>query len=109
MYTKAKGENVPYCKIKLSEIVDEKELPEYDFTKKWNTKKDRPPRRRIDYTMNAAANPATRKEARKPVHPLSRENSGRTMSKLHRRIPDNAENMDTSKNTSNTTDADTTL
>ena len=83
IYVKDKDENTPYTKIDLSEVTDMKMLPGYDLSKKWTTKKDRPPRRRINYDMESTVHehPANRKDTTKAIHPISRENSGRIIKK----------------------------
>ena len=60
-----------------------KMLPAYDLSKKWTTRKDRPPRRRINYDMSTTEleHPTIRKDTTKAIHPISRENSGRITKK----------------------------
>ena len=44
---KSKGSDEPFRKIELSEIVDIKDLPGFDYSVKWKVKDDKPPRRRL--------------------------------------------------------------
>ena len=70
VWTKTRGTTDPFEKVNLNETFDMDSIPKYDFTKKWNKKVDRPPRRLVfdspDKGLPPSMQPATKPGAKKP-------------------------------------------
>ena len=73
VYIKTKGTDKPYQKKDLFKIVDVTKLAPFDHSKRWKTRVDHPPRRRIDYS-----------DGRSQKHQLSRQSSTEQQNKKTR-------------------------
>ena len=71
--TKERGSNEPYKTNDLETFMGNTPLPEFDHTRKWTFRSDRPPRRKITYDRENTDPLAIHKESGK--HQLSRHSS----------------------------------
>ena len=74
MWIKERGSEEPYHKVELNEYMDVKLIPEFDFSKKWHAKTDKPPRKRCDYATNKKTLPSHGLD-NSPPQPISRQES----------------------------------
>ena len=80
VYTKTKGSKESYKFVTLEEVMGNTPPPPFDHNRKWQAKRERPPRRRVDYSTSKI--PASRQRLLK--HPLSRQGSMENNPKIPR-------------------------
>ena len=104
--TKVRGKDEPFKTYKPSEE-ELSEIPNFDFTKKWTKKVDRPPRRRLDPLLGSievpslrnSRHPAKRQQSSSSSSSSSdeeRESSSKRINRMDKGI-DNSEKMETDK------------
>ena len=82
---KEKGSDEPFKVINTEDYMDPMAIPDFDHTKNWVFRGDKPPRRRIEYAINKKTLPSTEQDITKsqpPTHrqtglqlPIARKNS----------------------------------
>ena len=77
VYTKTKGSKDPYKFVELNEVMGDKDLPEFDYSRKWLARREKPPRWKVDYSAAQCSS----NRPRPSKHVLSRHSSVRTARK----------------------------
>ena len=100
---KARGSTEPYRSVKLLSFMGTNPLPEFDHTRQWKTRVDRPPRWKIVY--DTLPNVTIQPTGRLGKHPLSRQNSKEAYKKLKDSSRSDVDmNTDDDKSSSKSTD-----
>ena len=80
--TKSKGSQEPFRSVPLTQLVDLRDLPPFDHSRRWTHRTDRPPRRKVDYSTSCE-DPSNRKQNLQP--PTRQSSLGVTPSKKHKK------------------------
>ena len=99
---KVRGTREPFRVTPLEKLMDVQLLPDYDHTRKWTAKPDRPPRKtRIYNRNNRTSSPSNRQECSERLaekHSLSRQNSELKDNKKTRKNDDTEGQMEEDTN-----------